>query len=154
MVNELSEIIKHELRKENLNFSNLDDSVKIHQKPNSVNLKLVTPEEEKQAKLESLLLTYKLQNEKLAIENESLKTDNNLKSHFAWFVILLLAMQTIAVFVFLFIHYDRLNSWCLLTLIITIIGQSYFLPSFVAKYLFKNNGNTATVDAVKNIKMN
>lgn len=153
-MNELSEIIKHELRKENLKSSEPNDSVKVYQKPNSVNLKLVTPDEEKQAKLESLLLTLKLQNEKLAIENESLKTDNSLKSKFAWFVIILLAFQTVAVFVFLFMHYDMLNSVCLLILIMTIVGQSYFLPSFVAKYLFKNNGNTATVDAVKNIRMN
>ena len=152
---DLNSVLKELLKKEKIELSTSQDNneVKIYKKPNSINLRLVSPEEERQSKLESTLYTLKLKNDKLAIENEALKTDNALKLHFAWFVILLLFIQTIVVFIFIFIHHKIFNSYCLTTLIMTIIGQSYFLPSFVAKYLFKNNGNTSTVEAIKKINV-
>lgn len=150
---DLNLILRELMKKEKLELSTSKDNneVKMYKKPNSINLRLVSPEEEKQSKLESTLYTLKLQNDKLAIDNEALKTDNSLKLHFAWFVIILLTIQTIVVFVFIFINHKDFNPYCLTTLIMTIIGQSYFLPSFVAKYLSKNNGNVATVEAIKKL---
>lgn len=84
--------------------------------------------------------TLMIQNQKLMIQNDTLKTDNSLRQRFATFIISLLACQTVFVFIFLFFFNNLFDKYSLTGLITSIVGQSYFLPSFLAKYLFKNDG--------------
>lgn len=83
---------------------------------------------------------FKTKIDTLIIQNNGLRDDNTLRKCFAGFVGILLAVQTIAIFIFLFVHHHLFHDNSLTLILLTIAGQSYFLPSFLAKHLFKNDG--------------
>lgn len=134
---ELKQEIKDLVKKEKLPTENVcQDETEIK----TESLELISPDYEQEIKKQSLLRRYQLQNDKLMIENTALLTDDKLKMLFAKFIIWLLAIQTITIFAFLFKFSKLFNTLSLTSLIAGIVGQSYFLPSFLAKYLFKNDG--------------
>lgn len=75
-------------------------------------------------------------------EEKCKKDEHCLRIGISILIFLFLIAQFVVLVVFLFKNHEVLPPKYLTPILLAIAGQSYFLPSFMAKYLFNNDGVT------------